>query len=228
MNFRARTGMTLMELVIGLAITGMMAVAGAGAFESIIDHRAQIRDAARTTERAEAFRDMLKSWIYAGTIQLQRGGGPRGSMFTSRTVVRPASGGMNNPSASTAAQAAGDELAFTTTALNPALLGNVRIRMYVDADNNTRETGLTIEYQPNTQLPIVRRMLDSTIDSLRVEYLDSRTGKWFPSTETATIAPIAVRLTLHSTDSTASPLLRVPMMFTIGNPWSANFRRPGQ
>jgi len=28
----ARRGMTLMELVIGLAITGMMAVAGAGAF----------------------------------------------------------------------------------------------------------------------------------------------------------------------------------------------------
>ena len=36
---RARRGMTLMELVIGLAITGMMAAAGAGAFESIIDHR---------------------------------------------------------------------------------------------------------------------------------------------------------------------------------------------
>jgi len=34
---RARRGMTLMELVIGLAITGMMAAAGAGAFASIID-----------------------------------------------------------------------------------------------------------------------------------------------------------------------------------------------
>jgi hypothetical protein len=223
--------MTLMELVIGLAITGMMAAAGAGAFTSIIDHRAQIRDAARTTERAEAFREMLRSWIYAGTIQLQRGGGPRlgaASAFTTRTVVRTAATGMNNLSASTAAQAAGDELAFTTTALNPSLLGNVRIRMYVDADNNTPETGLTIEYQPNAQLPLVRRMLDSTVDTLRVDYLDSRTGKWFPSTETATIAPIAVRLTLHSTDSTASPLLAVPMMFTIGNPWSSTFRRPGQ
>ena len=37
MTMRARRGMTLMELVIGLAITSMMAAAGAGAFESIIE-----------------------------------------------------------------------------------------------------------------------------------------------------------------------------------------------
>jgi prepilin-type N-terminal cleavage/methylation domain-containing protein len=231
MSGRRRSGMTLMELVIGLAITGMMAAAGAGAFTSIIDHRNQIRDGSRTTERAEAFREMLRSWIYAGTIQLQRGGGPRvGTAFTTRTTASAttAAGGMNNLSTSTAAQAAGDELAFTTTALNPSLLGNVRIRLYVDADNNTPETGLSIEYQPNAQLPMVRRMLDSTIDSLKVEYLDSRTGKWYPSAETATITPIAVRLSLHSTDSTASPLLGLPMLFAIGNPSSATFRRPGQ
>jgi type II secretory pathway pseudopilin PulG len=221
--------MTLMELVIGLAITGMMAAAGAGAFTSIIDHRARIRDAARTTERAEAFREMLRSWIYAGTIQLQRGGGPRvGTAFTTRTNATNATAGMNNLASSTAAQAAGDELAFTTTALNPSLLGNVRMRLYVDADNNTPESGLSIEYQPNAQLPLVRRMLDSTIDSLKVEYLDSRTGKWYPATETATITPIAVRLSLHSKDSTASPLLGLPMLFPIGNPSSSTFRRPGQ
>jgi prepilin-type N-terminal cleavage/methylation domain-containing protein len=229
MTARRRAGMTLMELVIGLAITGMMAAAGAGAFTSIIDHRARIRDAGRSTERAAAFREMLRSWIYAGTIQLQRGGGPRvGTAFTTRTSTSVGGGGMNNLSASTAAQAGGDELAFTTTALNPSLLGNVRIRLYVDADNSTPETGLSIEYQPNAQLPLVRRMLDSTIDSLKVEYLDQRTGKWYPATETATIIPIAVRLSLHSADSTASPLLGLPMLFVIGNPWSSTFRRPGQ
>src|SRR5678815_1909130 len=43
MTTRARAGMTLMELVIGLAITGLMAAAGAGAFASIIDHKRVIR-----------------------------------------------------------------------------------------------------------------------------------------------------------------------------------------
>lgn len=49
MNARARRGMTLMELVIGLAITGIMAAAGVAAFGSIIDHRRVIHDASATT-----------------------------------------------------------------------------------------------------------------------------------------------------------------------------------
>jgi type II secretory pathway pseudopilin PulG len=230
MTTRRRTGMTLMELVIGLAITGMMAAAGAGAFASIIDHRREIRDAAHTTERAAAFREMLHSWIYAGTIQLQRGGGPRGLRINAPRAeggIR-ANTGMNSLTSTTAAAAAGDELAFTTTALNPSLLGNVRMRMYVDVDASTPESGLTVEYQPNLQQPLVRKMLDSTIDSLIVDYLDSRTGRWFRSTETGTIVPIAVRLSFHSADSTESALIGVPMVFPIGNPSSSTFRRPGR
>ena len=61
---RARRGMTLMELVIGLAITGMMATAGAVAFGSIIDHRRVVRTASVTTERAAALRDMLRGWRF--------------------------------------------------------------------------------------------------------------------------------------------------------------------
>ncbi|HMA25683.1 MAG TPA: prepilin-type N-terminal cleavage/methylation domain-containing protein, partial [Gemmatimonadaceae bacterium] len=77
-TMRPRAGMTLMELVIGLAITGMMAAAGAGAFASIIDHRRGIREASVSTERAAALREMIHSWLVAGTVQIQQGGGPRG------------------------------------------------------------------------------------------------------------------------------------------------------
>jgi prepilin-type N-terminal cleavage/methylation domain-containing protein len=221
-----RSGMTLMELVIGLAITGMMAAAGAGAFSSIIDHRREIRDASRSTERAEAFREMLRSWVYAGNIQLQRGGGPRGIRITAPRAegLSPSTSMTGSLSSVTAAQAAGDEFSFTTTAPNPAMVGSVRMRMYVDADGSTPETGLTVEYQPNAQQPLMRRMLDSTIDSLIVDYLDSRTGRWYRSSETATISPIAVRLSFHSTDSTESALMGLPMLFPIGNPSSPNLR----
>jgi hypothetical protein len=102
------------------------------------------------------------------------------------------------------------------------------MRLYIDADANTPERGLSIEYQPDVRLPLVRRMLDSTIDSLLVSYLDSRTGRWFGSTEAATIAPIAIRLSLHSSDSTASPLIGLPLVFAIGDPSSPTFRRPGR
>lgn len=215
----ARRGMTLMELVIGLAITGMMAAAGAGAFESIIAHREMIHDASLSTERAAALRDLLHVWIAAGTVQIPRGGGPRG---LTRGVGRAASTGgaansAMNSSSVAAAQASGDELSFTTSALNPSLVGSVRIRLYIDADDNTPERGLTMEYQPNLQQPIARRMLDSTIDTLKVEFLDSRTNRWLPSSEAATITnPVAVRVTLlPGTGHTAAPILELPMIFPL-------------
>jgi prepilin-type N-terminal cleavage/methylation domain-containing protein len=216
----ARRGMTLMELVIGLAITGMMAAAGAGAFSSIIGHRRIIRDASVDTERAAAFREMLETWINAGTIQIQQGGGPRGLTrgigAASPTTGR--SGTASNTAAVSAAAAIGDELTFTTSALNPAFTANVRIRLYIDGDDNTPERGLTMEYQPNLQQPLVRRMLDSTIDTLKVEYLDPRTDKWIRASEAATIATqSAVRVTLLPGDKHQIPaILQVPMIFMIG------------
>ena len=213
--------MTLMELVIGLAITGMMAAAGAGAFSSIIAHRRIIRDASLDTERAAAFREMLETWINAGTVQIQRGGGPRG-LTRAVEAALPTAGGRggitSNTAAVSAATAIGDEITFTTTALNPAFTANVRIRLYIDGDANTPERGLTMEYQPNLQQPLVRKMLDSTIDTLKVEYLDPRTDKWIRASEAATIATqTAVRVTLLPGDKHAIPaILQVPMIFMIG------------
>ncbi|HEY6829534.1 MAG TPA: prepilin-type N-terminal cleavage/methylation domain-containing protein [Gemmatimonadaceae bacterium] len=217
----ARRGMTLMELVIGLAITGMMAAAGAGAFSSIIAHRRTIRDASIDTERAAAFREMVETWINAGTIQIQRGGGPRGLTRGIGTAA-PSGGGRGGIASSTAAVSAaaaiGDELTFTTSALNPAFTANVRIRLYIDGDDNTPERGLTMEYQPNLQQPLVRKMLDSTIDTLKVEYLDPRTDKWIRASEAATIATqTAVRVTLLPGEKHQIPaILQVPMIFMIG------------
>jgi len=220
--------MTLMELVIGLAITGMMAAAGAGAFSSIIAHRRVIRDASVDIERAAAFREMLETWINAGTVQIQRGGGPRGlTRGVGAALPTGGRGGItSNTAAVSAATAIGDEITFTTTALNPAFTANARIRLYIDGDDNTPERGLTMEYQPNLQQPLVRRMLDSTIDTLKVEYLDSRTDKWIRASEAATIATqTAVRVTLLPGEKHAIPaILQVPMIFMIGQ---QNGRRPG-
>ena len=219
-RMRARRGMTLMELVIALAITGLMATAGAAAFGSIIDHRKVIQTATVSTERAASLREMIRSWIMSGTIQIQQGGGPRGMRGGGAGAgaaggAGAASRGGSSLAAVTAAQAGGDELAFITTALNPSLLPNVRMRLYVDADNNTPEKGLAVEYQPNLQMGMVRKMLDSTIDTLRVEYLDRRTNKWFPASQAATVSPMAVRVTLLSGITKLHPILGLPMIFPI-------------
>src|SRR5262249_52118141 len=96
MTMRARRGMTLMELVIGLAIAGMMTAAGAGAFESLIAHRRVIRDAAVSTERAVALREMIREWLSTGQVQIQQGGGPRGLSRGAPTSATPTAPGMSN------------------------------------------------------------------------------------------------------------------------------------
>jgi hypothetical protein len=208
--------MTLMELVIGLVITGMMATAGVTAFSSIIDHRRVIRESSAAIERSAALRETIRTWIAAGNVQIQVGGGPRGLTRTLATT-RPGAGATSAASVS-AAQAAGDEISFTTAAVNPSMLPNVRMRLYIDADGGTPEKGLTVEYQPNAQQPLVRKMLDSMIDTLHVEYLDARTHRWFASSQAATLSGInAVRLWMVPDPAAhASPILTVPMIFTQG------------
>jgi prepilin-type N-terminal cleavage/methylation domain-containing protein len=229
---RARRGMTLMELVIGLAITGMMASAGAVAFGAIIDHRRVIRVASVETERSAALRDMIRGWILAGNIQVQQGGGPRGlnrGVGAAAGAAGRGLGGMNNLQAVSTAAASGDEITFSTSDINPSFLPNVRIRLYIDADDNTPEKGLTIEYLPNAQMPLVRRMLDSTIDTLHVDFLDRRTNRWIEATQGATVQPMAARLTFASGVAKLPPILQIPMIFPMaGAGTTINLNLPGR
>ena len=59
----ARAGMTLMELVIALLITGMIAAIGAGAFTAVLDNRAAAKEATDAVTRAAATRALLVSWL---------------------------------------------------------------------------------------------------------------------------------------------------------------------
>jgi prepilin-type N-terminal cleavage/methylation domain-containing protein len=219
---RPRRGMTLMELVIGLAITGMAAAAGAAAFGSIIDHRKIIKDANVSAERASALRETIRDWVAGGNLYFQSGGGPRGMQARNVAAPRGAANLGNSLAQVTPAQAAGDEVQFTTNALNPSLQGSARIRLYVDADVNTPEKGLTIEVLPSGRPPMMRRMLDSTIDTLIVEMRDFRTGRWFPSSQVATISPTDVRITMRSSFE-HSPIISVPIIFNVTSTTVQNF-----
>jgi prepilin-type N-terminal cleavage/methylation domain-containing protein len=215
MRMRARRGMTLMELVIGLAITGMMATAGAAAFTSIVDHRETVRKANAATERAAALREMIRSWILNGQVRVDIGGGPRGlSRAGQATRVTMRTG--NSVVDLTPAKNSGDQVTIVTSAVNPSMMPNLSIRLYIDVDDNTPEKGLTMEYQPNPQSSLTRRMLDSTITTLTLEYLDGRTQRWIESSQAATIGNVrATRISFASSDSTvASRLLSIPI--TIG------------
>ena len=203
-----RHGMTLMELMIGLVITTVMAATGVAAFGSIIDHRRIIKESTVDMERASALRDQLRTWIGFGTPVIQTGGVPniggRASSSTNSTI--------------SAAAATGDELTVTTSAANPAGTPTARMRFFIDEDEGTAERGLTIEFQASNQSPLQRRELERSIGGLTVEFLDQRTNRWHPASEAATIQPIALRVSLRPRNGGQLPaILLVPMIFKMGN-----------
>lgn len=230
---KAREGMTLMELVIALVITGIMAVMGTATLGSIIDHRRVITTGTTELERASALRDQIRTWMLAGTVQIVTGGataglGRRGaapiaapSIAAPATTTGAASGmpGMNSTTpAITAAVAGGDEITFVTTADNPANSPSARMRLFIDADPNTPETGLTLEFQASTSTPLQRIQLDSNIGVLHVDFLDQRTNQWYESTQAASITPIAVRLSMGPYDGGhVAGILRLPLIFPMGS-----------
>lgn len=204
-----RSGMTFMELLVGLTLTGVMAAAGAAAFGSIIDHRRVIKESTVEMERAAALRDLLRTWIGSGEIMIQRGGLPR--------VGGRGSSAMPGGQAIGAAASTGDEITVVTSAPNPAMAQALRMRLFVDADQGTPEEGLTVEYQINNQSPLQRRQLDASIGALKVEFLDQRTNRWRPALEAAAIQPIAVRVALLPPEKDTLPaILQVPLVFRMG------------
>ncbi len=231
MTPRASRGMTLMELVVGLAITGMMAAMGAAAFGSIIDHRRVILTSTAGMERASALRDQIRTWILSGTVQIQTGGVPQGigragAQVAAAPVIQSGSvagstsmNGTSTPGAATsAAVAGGDEISFVTTAPNPADAPSVRMRLFIDADPSTPETGLTLEYQASTSAPLMRVELEPSIGVLKVEFLDQRTNQWFESTQAAAITPIAVRISMQPYEGGhLAGILQLPMIFPMGS-----------
>ena len=209
---RAPRGMTLMELVVAIALTGMMAAAGAATFASIIDHRRVIRESTVATERAAALREMVRTWVVSSSIQIQQGGGPRGLASSRGSSASLITGGV------TAAAQTGDELTFTTSAMTPTPSANTRVRLFVDNDPNTFEHGLAIEYQGGNATPLRRMQLDTTIGVLTVEYLDNRTGRWYPAVQAATIQPIAMRFSFAAAEGDSIPrLLQLPFVFRMGD-----------
>ena len=217
-----RKGMTLMELVVALAITGMMAAMGAATFSSIIDHRRIIVASTGELERASALRDQIRTWMLSGQVQVVTGGATRGLGRNSNIIAAgsiatsPIQSGMAG-SGITAAVAGGDEITFVTTAPNPSDAPSVRMRLFIDADPNTPESGLTLEYQPSTATPLKRIQLEPSIGVLKVEFLDQRTNQWIESTQGAAVTPIAVRLSMQPYDGGRLPgILQLPMIFPIG------------
>ena len=189
----ARAGMTLMELVIALLITGMIAAIGAGAFTSVLDNRAAAKVATDAVTSAAATRALLVSWLSSGRF--------------SSDAQRP-------PTATTLNLGDDDDaLVVVVNTPTPINYTEAVVHLFVDRDPETPERGLVAEMQSLEAATMARTELDSAVTGLLVEYLDETTNRWVPRKEGVVRNPRAVRMTLSArAPDTLPPLLRLPIV----------------
>lgn len=197
-----RRGMTLMELVVGLTVTGIALSAGYAAFASVVDHRTRAAEAAHAATTEYAIRATLESWLAGARVGVE----PGGPQFRGLDGVHEGY--------------ADDELWFVTTAETGLDVRETVVRLYVDREEETPEAGLTAELGERRGLARRRIEIDRGVIGLNAEYLSGVLGepRWLPSWISSTVLPDGVRLELRTGQAdTLPPLLRRPLVVPLGN-----------
>jgi len=193
-------GMTLLELVVGLTVTGLVVTAGFGALQMLGDRRLQAEAAMNAVARAANERAELESWL-AGTRLVAEEGGPD---FRGLDGVRD--------------RTPDDELTFLTTAPTPLRTGETVVRLYVDRDPGTPEQGLTAVFGDWRGTSLRRVELDRSVDGFDARYWSTMMGErtWLPSWISSTVLPAGVELRfLAAAGDTLMPLLQLPLLVPL-------------
>lgn len=193
-------GMTLLELVVGLTVTGLVVMAGFGALQMFGDRRQQAEVAMNAVARAANQRAELESWL-AGTRLVSEEGGPD---FRGLDGVRD--------------RTPDDELTFITTAPTPLGAGETVVRLHVDRDPVTPEQGLTAVFTEWRGTALRRVELDRSVAGLDARYLSTMMGErvWLPSWISSTVLPAGVELRfLPAAGDTLMPLLHLPVLVPL-------------
>jgi prepilin-type N-terminal cleavage/methylation domain-containing protein len=117
-----RSGMTLIELLVAIVITGMTLAAGYGALTTIIDRREQAQTAMLDLTHAVTVRNTLIDWLSHATLQLPTGGVQAPGAMSSMSLS------MNGDD---------EELRFITTAQTPLRRDSTIVVLATSASGST-------------------------------------------------------------------------------------------
>ena len=199
MNAR-RAGMTLIELLIGIVITGAAIAAGYATFATLVDQNQRAKIAVDLVTEGAGERRMLRRWIENGRPQLGEGNVPRNGLNFGMQGMR-------------------DELRLY--AITPTPVGNwALITLFVNTDNPQIPRGLVAQFTMPFRQPADSTVMgiDSTVRGMRVEFLieQQTVRQWIAMSELAATQmqqpPLAVRLTFASDGALPlTPMLRIPL-----------------
>ena len=198
--------MTLLELVVGVTITGMALTAGFGALATLNDRRERLDAAVGADAQAAALRAELAAWVGGARLVAEEGA--------------PNFRGLDGVGRGEGGHMPDDDLTLLTTAATPLGSGEAIVRLYVDRDSTTPERGLTAAFAAwGSAVPrVVRVQLDPRVASLDVRYLSGVLGRrtWLPSWVSSSLLPAGVELRLApAAPDTLPSLLRLPIVVPL-------------
>jgi len=198
-----RRGMTGVELLVALAVTGLAAVIGTATLALLTDRGATLREQSSATEHAAAVRHTVVAWLEdAHGAQSPFSGNDAAAfeLLDLRDHGRAA-----------------DQLLFTTSAPTPLGSGDTFVRLYVDSDRRTPERGLVAELSPWPGAPVTRLELDSTVTDMEARCLTDLAGtpRWLPTFLSAQAVPRGIELRLRSAPDALAPLLQLPIRVAV-------------
>lgn len=192
-----RSGMTLLEVIVSLTITGLAVTAGYSGLASIIDHRGRAEQVMDATLQAANERRMLRGWLASAHLTAEDGS----PSFTGLDGVYE-----HSPD---------DELTFLATGPTPFGGRETLIRLNVDRDPETSARGLvaTLIEWPGTTKRI--QEIDSRVTGLEIRYFSVPLGDrgWLPSWISKSLVPSGIELTLLG--DSLPDLLRPPILVPV-------------
>jgi prepilin-type N-terminal cleavage/methylation domain-containing protein len=195
-----RSGMTLIELLVGLTVSSLAMTIGFGSLAMVRSTGDRATGALAESIRDDAVRDILTKWLDGARLL------PEGA-----AEFRGIDGEVEGWGAS--------EVIFLTTTPTRVHGRETVVRLFIDRDENTPEQGLVAELGDWRRTRVQRLQLVGAATGLRASFLSGVPGDdtWFPSWISTTVLPRGIELRLEARSPDALPaLLHRPLRLRIG------------
>jgi prepilin-type N-terminal cleavage/methylation domain-containing protein len=201
---KARTGFTLVEVLVGLVVASLALSAGFATLAFVRDRGEHAEGSARVMVGGATQRELLMDLL--ANARLRAPGGEQFEGVDQEENGQPL-----------------DQIMFPTTAATPLESAVTVVRLAIDVDPETPEEGLVAEMTGATLgQPAQRVVLVPQAASLNVRYLDAVPGmtEWTDGWSGRNQMPRGVELVLEPVRGDTLPtLLRLPIRVALGARW---------
>ena len=199
---RRRSGLTLIELLVAITVTGMALSAGYGALSWMTSARQHAEQATDAVWRAAAVRRTITTWLAGATLAVSPDVADFRGVDGEREHVDD------------------DAITFRTNATTPLGTAETVVTLVIDHDDATPETGLIALLEEPHGARRATIVLEPHAVALDAQYLSGVSGatRWSTSWISTSVLPRGIELTVSAArGDSLPPLLRVPLVVSFAS-----------